>query len=325
MGPADLQAVLRPLAAFRHPDLLVGLGPGDDAAIYRINATQAIIHTVDFFPPVVDDPYTYGAIAAANSLSDVYAMGGTVLMALNIAAYPSGLPLEGLTAIFQGGADKVAEAGAVIAGGHTVTDPEPKYGLAVTGIIHPDKILTKAGGRPGDRLILTKPLGSGLVTTALKAGVALPEHIEVAVNTMLRLNKVASELAQEVGISACTDVTGFGLLGHAGEMAEASDVSLRFWASELPLLPGALDYAADDLVPGGAVRNKRFVQPRLRLDPAVPTQLHEILFDPQTSGGLLIALHPDKVDRFIQLCRDREQPCWVVGEVVVGSGVEVVA
>src|SRR5918997_1011676 len=226
MGPGDLAQVLRPLKVHTHPNLIIGLNPGDDAAVYLLSETQALVQTVDFFPPVVDDPYTFGAIAAANAMSDVYAMGGEVLLGLNIAAWPEDLPHEMLGRIFAGGADKLAEVGAVIAGGHTVTDDEPKYGLCVTGTIRPDRILTKAGARPGDRLYLTKPIGTGVVTTALKQSAAA-EHVAEAVAWMVRLNRDASRLALEVGVNACTDITGFGLAGHAAEVAEKSGVGLR--------------------------------------------------------------------------------------------------
>src|SRR5579884_2005196 len=258
MGPEALAQVLRPLARMSHPDLLVGLQTSDDAAVYRLSPEQALIETVDFFPPVVDDPFTYGAIAAANSMSDVYAMGGDVLFALNIAAFPADLPPAILTAIFEGGASKVAEAGGVIAGGHTVTDDEPKYGLSVTGTVHPDRILTKAGAQIGDRVFLTKPLGTGVITTAIKNQVASPADAEAAIRSMLTLNRAASVAARRAGVNACTDITGFGLLGHATEVAIKSGVGLHVSAAAIPLLPGALRYVAKGQVPGGLVRNRDY-------------------------------------------------------------------
>src|SRR5258705_4527916 len=243
MGPGDLQDVLGGLRAQAHPDLLVGLDRSDDAAVYRVSDEVAIVETVDFFPPIVDDPYTYGAIAAANSMSDVYAMGGEVLFALNVAGFPRELPKAIITAIFRGGADKVCEAGGVIAGGHTVVDAEPKYGLCVTGRVHPNRILVKGGLRPGDRVFLSKPLGTGVITTAAKNNVAGPDVLARAVASMLRLNRVAAEVARESGAKGATDITGFGFLGHAGEMVKASRAGLAIEASRLPILPGTRELA----------------------------------------------------------------------------------
>ncbi len=292
MGPGALAQVLRPLRLTTHPDLLVGLQTGDDAAVYRPADDLALIQTVDFFPPVVDDPYTFGAIAAANAMSDIYAMGGDVLLALNVAAWPDDLPGEQLSRIFAGGADKLAEVGAVIAGGHTVTDDEPKYGLCVTGTIRPDRIMTKAGARPGDRLYLTKPIGTGVVTTALKRDAAADEHLAEAIEWMLRLNRDAARLALEVGVNACTDITGFGLAGHAAEMADKSGVRLRIGAEAVPLLTRAAEYAELGFVPGGTDRNRDHFtsgeRPLVTLPDNLPHPLDQLLFDPQTSGGLLL-------------------------------------
>ncbi|MDX1417574.1 MAG: selenide, water dikinase SelD, partial [Candidatus Promineifilaceae bacterium] len=234
-----------------YPDLLVGLDKADDAAVYRLNDRQAIISTTDFFPPVVDDGYDFGAIAAANALSDIYAMGGRVLFAINLVAFPDNLGAEILQDILRGGAEKVAEAGAVVVGGHSVNDKEPKYGLAVTGIIDPQKVKTKGGARPGDKLILTKPLGVGVITTALKRQIAENEHVAAAVQSMKTLNKVAAEAAQLANASGVTDITGFGLLGHAHEMAEASQVDFRLRLDRLPWLPGAISYGTAGAFPGG--------------------------------------------------------------------------
>src|SRR5512138_478626 len=260
MGPADLQQVLAQLVPHSsHPDLLVGLERSDDAAVYRLNDRQAIIQTVDFFPPIVDDPYAYGAVAAANSMSDVYAMGGRVLLALNIAGFPRDFPPEAIARIFQGGADKVAEAGAVIAGGHTVVDREPKYGLCVTGIVDPAKVTIKGGLRPGQRVFLTKPLGTGVIATAGKAGEAAGPHVQAAVESMTRLNRGAAEILSALGVRGCTDVTGFGLLGHSSEMVLASRAGLRVFADRVPLLPGAEGYAATGHVAGGLGRNRKYL------------------------------------------------------------------
>jgi selenide,water dikinase len=331
MGPGDLAQVLRPLAQHSHPNLIIGLNPGDDAAVYRIGPSQALVQTVDFFPPIVDDPYTFGAIAAANSMSDVYAMGGEVTLALNIVAFPEGLDKAILTAILQGGADKVSEAGGIIAGGHTVTDREPKYGLCVTGLADPAQIMSKGGARPGDHLILTKPLGTGVITTAAKNDRAQPVHLQGAVDSMLRLNGPASRVLKWAGVRACTDITGFGLLGHASEMAQASGVCLRIQASAVPLLDGALDYVKDKQVPGGTGRNRDYLlstssseQPRVRIRSAISRDLTTLLFDPQTSGGLFAALPADKVDAVREAMREQGVESWEVGEVVDGRGIEVV-
>src|SRR5438309_520172 len=246
MGPAALAQVLRPLTiANIPPELLVGIHVADDAAVYRINEQQAIISTADFFPPVVDDPYVFGAIAAANATSDVYAMGGQVLMAINLVAWPDNLDYAILSEILRGGADTLAQAGGVIAGGHTVTDKEPKYGLAVTGMVHPQHILTKGGAKPGDLLVLSKPLGTGLITTAHKREEVAENDLDAAIVSMMQLNREASQALLEAGagVHAVTDITGFGLLGHGGEMAAQSLVGICFQFGALPLLPGARRYA----------------------------------------------------------------------------------
>ncbi len=327
MGPAALAQVLRPLTQRTHPNLLVGLQTSDDAAVYRLSVDLAIIQTVDFFTPIVDDPWTYGAIAAANSMSDVYAMGGDVLLALNIAAFPESLPAEVMAAIFEGGATKVAEAGAVIAGGHTVTDDEPKYGLSVTGTIHPDRILTKAGARVGDRVFLTKALGTGIVTTALKREVADAAHVDAAVAAMLTLNQAASVTARAAAtIHACTDITGFGLLGHASEVATKSEVGLRLVASAVPLLPGAAAYAEGGQIPGGLNRNREFFTTAdggIRIDDAVDPAVATIMFDPQTSGGLLLTVAEDEAMALQMAFDDASLALWEIGQVARGAGIVV--
>ena len=316
--------VLRPLSdqfkSQNFPALLVGLGDPDDAAVYRINETTALIQTLDFFPPVVDDAYSFGVITAANAMSDVYAMGGEVILALNLAAWRDDLPLELLSEIFRGGADKVAEAGAAIAGGHTITDQEPKYGLSVTGIVHPDRVVTKGGARVGDVLVLTKPLGSGLITTAGKNGVASDAHLQNAIVWMSRLNRGAAQAIQEIGIRCATDITGYGLLGHAYEIAEASKVALRFRADALPLLDGALEYARKQMIPGGAGRNKSFLENKVEFTRALADDLFEIFFDPQTSGGLLIAVAATKLDALVRALKSRGVEHWVVGEMIDDRG-----
>ncbi len=325
MGPAALAQVLRPLNLPSHPNLLIGLATSDDAAVYRIAPDQALVQTVDFFPPVVDDPYTFGAIAAANALSDIYAMGGTPIMALAIAAFPDNLPPAILSSILQGGADKVAEAGAVVAGGHTVVDAEPKYGLCVTGTVHPDRILAKGRVEPGDVLLLTKPLGTGAVTTAHKRGVAQAAHLDAAVASMLRLNRRAAEFAVACGARTATDITGFGLLGHASEMARSSGVALRIQLGAVPLLPGALDYAAAGVLPGGLGRNRAFLlaDGLVTLGEGVGGPRAELLFDPQTSGGLLVALPPAAAAAFQRRCDEAGEPCAAIGVAEAGMGIVV--
>ncbi len=327
MGPADLAQVLQPLKmlalAQPNPNLLVGLNTADDAAVYRLSDEQALIATTDFFPPIVDDPYQFGAIAAANAMSDVYAMGGEVLLAVNLAAFPEDLDTSILQEILRGGAEKVMEAGAVIAGGHTVTDHEPKYGLAVIGLVHPDRILTKGGAQAGDVLILTKPLGTGVVTTALKREQADPADLEAAVASMMRLNRVAAQVAQAVGVHSATDVTGFGLLGHALECADQSQVRFRLRLEAIPLLPGARRYSALRMYAGGLGRNRDYFGPRVTFAPEIEPADRALLFDPQTSGGLLLALAPDRAEALQTACAARGQETWIIGEVLPGSGIEV--
>jgi selenide, water dikinase len=327
MGPTALAQVLRPLATLfpsaRHPDLLVGLEGPDDAAVYRLADDDALVVTVDFFPPVVDDPFDFGAIAAANAMSDVFAMGGEVLLALNVAVFPDVLPLDVATAIIRGGAKKVAEAGGVLAGGHTVTGVEPMYGLAVVGRLDPASLLRKSGAHPGDRLVLTKPLGVGLLTTALKAGVAEAAHVAAATASMATLNRVAARAAIAAGSRAATDVTGFGLIGHAAEMAEAGGVALWFDVGALPLLPGTIGYAEAHCVPGGTDRNRAGFAPRVSGLDGIGGVWSDVLFDPQTSGGLLIAIAPDGVDDLLARLDADGVVGRVVGGVAPGQGVVV--
>lgn len=305
------------------PALIVGLDAPDDAAVYRINDTTAIIQTMDFFPPVVDDAYAFGAITAANAMSDVYAMGGEVLFALNIAAWRDDLPLELLSEVFRGGADKVAEAGAAIVGGHTITDKEPKYGLSVTGIIHPDHVTTKGNAHVGDVLVLTKPLGSGLITTAAKNGVASDAHLQHAIEWMMQLNRGAAQAMCDIGIRCATDITGYGLLGHAYEIAQASNVALELHADALPILDGALEYARKHQIPGGAGRNKMYLDGKVEFTQPLADDWLEIFFDPQTSGGLLIAVPPTQFDTFTRALTQRGVRYWAIGRVIAGRGIIV--
>jgi selenide,water dikinase len=306
-----------------YPDLLVGLEVSDDAAVYRVSDELAIILTVDFFAPVVDDPYDYGAIAAANAMSDVYAMGGEVVLALNVCGFPIDLPSEVVGEILRGGAEKVADAGGVLAGGHTVIDKEPKYGLAVVGFAHPNHIATKAAARAGDMLVLTKPLGMGIIATALKAGIAEPSHVRAAVEVMKRQNRKPASLMQRVSIDAVTDVTGFGLLGHAQEMAEKSGVGIRLGLERLPFLEGAKAYAEERIFPAGAGRNQKCYAPRVRFAPSVPEWMQMLLYTPETSGGLLIAVPENKLGELTALFDRKGQSYWVIGCVVEGEGIEV--
>jgi selenide, water dikinase len=325
MGPGALAQVLRALSLPSHPNLLIGLDPGDDAAVYQLDAHTALVQTVDFFPPVVDDPYTFGAIAAANALSDIYAMGGRPIMALAVAGFPEEMPPQVIAAILQGGADKVAEAGAVVAGGHTVVDKEPKYGLCVTGLVDPARATAKARAQPGDALLLTKPLGTGVITTALKRGEAEPAHLAAAVASMLRLNRRAAELAAEAGVRGATDITGFGLLGHAAELARSSGVALRLDAGALPLLAGAHSYAAAGVTPGGLARNREYLEQAgfVRFADGLDEGLRRLCYDPQTSGGLLLALPESEAAALLERFAAAGEPCWRVGRAEVGVGIVV--
>ncbi len=337
MAPGDLQEVLTALRSAGAPaseavarverDLLVGLGRPDDAAVYRITPDVAIVETVDFFPPVVDDPYTWGAVAAANAMSDVYAMGGEVIFALVIAGFPRDMDKAIIVEVFRGGAEKVREAGGVIAGGHTVVDPEPKYGLCVTGRVHPDRLLVKGGLRVGDRLFLSKPLGTGVVTTAGKNGAAGPDVLAGAVRSMLRLNRVAARVACEVGATGATDVTGFGLLGHASEMIDASAAGIEIDAARLPLLPGAYALAEAGHWSGGMPRNRRHLDAhlgsRLQLDPGLAPAMASLLTESETSGGLLFSVAPARAGEVIDRIRAQGEECWEIGRVLADPVVRV--
>jgi selenide,water dikinase len=320
---------VRPLAEiFRpedYPDLLVGLETGDDAAVYRLNDELALIFTTDFFTPVVDDPYEYGAIAAANAMSDVYAMGGEVVLALNVCGFPQAMPSEIIAEVLRGGAEKVAEAGGVIAGGHTLDDDEPKYGLAVIGFVHPNEIATKVGARPGDVLFLTKPLGVGIITTAAKGGVAQEAHLRGAVEQMLTLSRKPAQLMRQVDVHAVTDITGFALLGHAHDVAELSEVTLQLQFDRLPFLDGAREYASDWLFPAGASCNRDAYQDHVSFGPEVADEMQMLLFTPETSGGLLICVAPGDAERLADLLAQEGQQYWIVGEATEGPGaIEVV-
>jgi selenide,water dikinase len=320
--------VLRPIKDLYltadYPDLLAGLDSPDDAAVWRVSDEQAIVLTTDFFTPIVDDPYDYGAVAAANSLSDVYAMGGRPFLALNVAALPPQLPADFLGEILRGGAEKCREAGVVIAGGHSIRDNDPKYGLVVVGFVNPKHILTKGGSRPGDFLVLTKPLGTGTTLTALKNDQADPIHVNQAIVWMKRLNDVASQLALEYDAHAATDITGFSLLGHAWEMASASAVGMEIEFSDIPFLPGAQDYADQFIFPGGASDNRLYFSPHTQFSDHLSEAQQMLLFDPQTSGGLLLAMPADRMPDFQKRAIALELPTWVIGRVVEGQTITVI-
>lgn len=333
LNAETLTQILTPVSGLFHPDdypdLLVGLGDArqgaDDAAVWKLDEERALVVTTDFFTPVVDAPYEYGAIAAANSISDIYAMGGTPFLALNIAAFPADLPLETLTAILRGGAEKAREAGVVIAGGHTVKDDEPKYGLVVLGFVHPQKMLTKGGAQVGDRLALTKPLGFGVTNTAVKQQKASAQDAQEVIGWMSRLNKTASQLAVETGLRGGTDVTGFGLLGHGWQMASGAGAGLRIELSRVPFISCARKYAEMGTFPGGSLDNRAYFGPRVHFADGIDEASQMLLFDAQTSGGLLLAVPPEKLSAFEARARELDQPAWVIGEVVETNEIEVVA
>jgi selenide,water dikinase len=285
-----LDRVLAAIPRVTNENVLVGFDTADDAGVYKLSAELALVQTVDFFTPIVDDPYTYGAIAAANALSDVYAMGGAPLSALSILAYPAKGDLDDLEQILKGGADKVHEAGCVIIGGHSVADDEVKFGYAVTGTVHPDRIKTNAGARAGDALVFTKRIGTGVITTALKREIATESDVQAAIDSMLTLNRRACEAMLEFDVHGCTDVTGFGLIGHAREMALASGVTLEIDAAAVRFFPGALDYARQGALPGGLKNNREFASCAVEIAHGLTPEVEDLLYDPQTSGGLLIAL-----------------------------------
>jgi len=322
---ADLLAeALAGLGAQASPkELLIGLETPDDAAVYRLGEGLAILGTLDFFPPLVDDPATFGAIAAANAVSDVFAMGGRVLFALSIAAFPEALPREALATIFSAAAQTVREAGGVLAGGHTIRDPEPKYGLAVIGAADPTRLLRKNGARPGDRLLLTKALGTGLIVSGSRRGAATGADLDAAIASMRTLNRAASEALVATGARGATDVTGFGLIGHATEMARTANVRLVLEAGSLPALRGALELAARGVETDGALHNRRFAAPTYTCHTDVHRAQEALAFDPQTSGGLLAAVAPAHVEAVEAAFRSAGQTCWWIGRAEEGLGVEL--
>jgi len=302
----------------------VGLREPDDAAVWRLDEDRAIVMTTDFFTPVVDDAYDYGSIAAANSLSDVYAMGGKPFLALNVTALPDDLPAGIAREIVRGGAEKAREAGVVIAGGHTVKDKEPKYGLVVIGFVDPDKMLSKGGLNVGDALVLTKPLGFGVTTTALKREQADEQDVAEAVSWMKQLNKTASQLAVEFGLRGGTDITGYSLLGHGLEMAEASRVLLSLDFARIPFISCARKYAEKGAFPGGAFDNKKYFESKVKFAKSIDEPNQMLLFDPQTSGGLLLGVPQEKLASFLESARETDQAAWVIGRVKTGTGIKVI-
>ncbi len=317
IGPETLAQVLCKLPKFKDDNLIVGIETSDDAAVYKINDELAMIQTVDFFTPVVDDPYTFGQIAAANSLSDVYAMGGEPKLALNIVGFPNCLDPSIMAEILQGGASKVLEAGATLAGGHSIEDDEPKYGLCVTGFVNPKKILKNYGAKPGDVLILTKQIGSGIVNTAVKADMAPKEMVDEAIVVMTSLNKKAKEAIENYDVSSCTDITGFGLIGHSIEMAEASNVSFEINTKDVPIISNVIELAEMGLVPAGAYNNMAYFEGKTHYS-NVAEAYKDLFFDPQTSGGLLISVNENDADKIMDELKNKglDTKFAIIGRVV---------
>lgn len=319
MSPGVLDDILCGLKPVKNPSVLVGLDPPDDCAVYKLDNSTAIVQTVDFFTPVVDDPYAFGQIAAANSLSDIYSMGAQPVFALNLVGFPSErLDREILREIMRGGMEKMAEAGVSVAGGHSIDDVDIKYGFAVTGLVHPDRVLTKQGARVGDAVVITKSLGTGIISTALKAGMADASDVAAITRIMESLNKTASEIICTVGVHACTDITGFGLIGHSLEVARASNKAICLNAARIPVLNNALEYAARGLVPGGAHNNREFYESRVEYKKDIPPELRDLLYDPQTSGGLLITVAVQKHKDLMQKFSEKGLTAVTVGEVLEG-------
>ncbi len=303
-----------------HPNLIVGLESPDDAGVYKLDSNTALIQTLDFLTPVTDSPYEFGQIAAANSLSDVYAMGGSPITVMNIVCFPGKDMAESiLTETLKGGLDKIDESGATLVGGHTVDDPEFKYGLSVTGIVHPDKVLTNSGAQSGDVIILTKPVGTGIMSTAIKRRVAKEDHVKEVVKVMSMLNKTAAGMMSQFQVNACTDVTGFGLAGHLLEMAKGSKKHIRLETQKVPLLNSVLDFANRGLVPGGAGKNRIFFEKFIQVGKSVDRAMLDLMFDPQTSGGLLISLQKEEGKAFIEKMETLDQKAWIIGKIINDS------
>jgi selenide,water dikinase len=309
--------VLRYLPTPTDFNILNGFHTLDDAAVYRLNDSTALVQTVDYITPIVDDPYTFGAIAAANALSDIYAMGGRPILALNLVGYPvKTLPMSTLGEILRGGAEKVIEAGASLLGGHSIEDHEPKYGMSVAGLVHPDKVITKRGAQPGDLLVLTKPLGIGIITTGIDRQLVDDETTQEAIDWMLLLNKEASEVMQQIGVHAATDVTGFGLMGHLQEMLSSEDIGARIALSKVPILPAARELAAQDCIPEGSHNNHSYLAEFAEYDASVSLEAELLLCDAQTSGGLLMAVSPERADDLLTMLSDTSTKGHVIGEII---------
>jgi selenide,water dikinase len=319
-----LAEALKTLPVSKNPNLLVGFNKADDAGVYRLSDDLALVQTVDFFPPIVDDPYYFGRIAAANALSDIYAMGGRPITALNIVGFPAGkMPEWVLSEILRGGNEVIEEAGAVVVGGHSIKDNELKYGVAVTGLIDPRRVITNAGAQVGDRLYLTKPLGTGLITTGIKRQAVGANLEKIVTEVMTQLNREAAEAMIAAKAHAATDITGYGLMGHAYEMASASGVSIRLFSKNLPLLPEALRLAEARMIPSGAVANREFMAGHCEFDKAVDDNLQAVMFDPQTSGGLFVSIGADQAELFESALRDKNIPIHHVGTVEKPGRVQI--
>lgn len=317
IGPETLAQVLCHLpTSDQDENLIVGIETSDDAAVYKINEDTALIQTVDFFTPVVDDPFVYGQIAATNSLSDVYAMGGDPKLAMNIIGFPNCLPPEVMAEILKGGYSKVKEAGAITVGGHTVEDDEPKYGLCASGFIHPDAVIKNSTAKVGDILVITKPIGLGIVNTAIKAQMASEEMYNAGVKAMVTLNKFAKDAMVKAEANACTDVTGFGLLGHSLEVAEGSNVTIKLNSGDIPIVKGVEEFANMGLIPAGTYENKKFIGDKVIFDKDIKEQMKDILYDPQTSGGLLISVRPDMLDLLMNELEGNVTEYAIIGEVI---------
>jgi len=311
-----LEEVLKGMDWPSHPNLLVGIDGRDDAGVYRLNDEMAIIQTMDFFTPMVDDPYIFGQIAATNAINDIYAMGGDPLLAMNLVCFPQCGDMSLLRGILEGGLSKVKEAGALLVGGHTVDDNEPKYGLSVCGLVHPDKVISNSNARPGDILFLTKPLGNGIIATAIKAEMASAQATDEAIEWMRTLNREACLAMQEVGVNAATDVTGFGLVGHLFELASASDVEVELHCDQIGCMHGALEYASIGLVPGGAYSNREYLADKMDFREPIDTERQDLIFSPETAGGLLVSVERNKAGAFRDALQKRRCNCYQIGQVL---------
>lgn len=315
LGPGVLHDVLKSLPRFEDPNLMVGFDTSDDACVYKINDSVVAIQTVDFFPPMVDDPYTFGQIAATNALSDIYAMGGNPATAMNLMCFPSCLEIEIMQNILEGGYSKVLEAGAIVAGGHTITDPTPKYGLCVTGFANPKDILTNSNAQVGDVLVLTKPIGIGIMNTAAKAGLLEESQLKNVIEIMTTLNKYAKLSMEGLNVHSCTDVTGFGLIGHSYEMASGSNNTIEIYSENVPIIEESLDYAAMGIIPEGMYNNMDYLSNKYSFKNTMPQNIKDILLDPQTSGGLLISLPEKDGEEFLKRMEQYSPWSKIIGQV----------